>query len=90
MNTETLNQLKDLKLDGMAQAYQAFLSLPLNQRPSQEAFINQLIESEKEYRTEKRKTMFLRLSTSLSVAIMDAVVLKQLCLIMIMVSLIIG
>lgn len=62
MNTETLNQLKDLKLEGMAHAYQSFLSLPLNQRPSEEVFINQLIESEKEHRIEKRKTMFLRLS----------------------------
>ena len=60
MNTQiTLDHLAQLKLHGMARAYQAVLSMPLQDQPSINQFIARLAEAEMQYRTQKRTEMFL-------------------------------
>ena len=60
MNTQiTLNHLAQLKLHGMARAYEAVLSMPLQDQPSINQFIARLAEAELQDRTQKRTEMFL-------------------------------
>ena len=52
MNTSaTLEQLKELKLLGMARSYEAILQLPVNQQPEGNVLIAQLVEAERQNRT---------------------------------------
>lgn len=46
----TLDQLNQLKLHGMADAYQAVLSLPVQEQPSIHQFIARLTEAEAQHR----------------------------------------
>lgn len=63
MNTEaTLDQLKQLRLQGMARTYEAILSLPVNNQPEAHEMIAQLAQQETEHKQFKRTQMFLRLS----------------------------
>jgi len=63
MNTEaTLDQLKQLRLQGMARTYEAILSLPVNNQPQAHEMIAQLAQQETEHKQFKRTQMFLRLS----------------------------
>lgn len=62
MNNATLDQLKALKLEGMAHAYSAFMNLPVNQQPGQNMLLDQLLEAEAEHRITKKKNMYVRLS----------------------------
>lgn len=63
MNTSaTLEQLKDLKLQGMARSYESVLQLPVNQHPEGHALIAQLVEAERQSRTHHRTQLFLKLS----------------------------
>jgi hypothetical protein len=49
MNTSaTLEQLKELKLHGMARSYEAVIQLPVNQHPEGHALIAQLAEAERQ------------------------------------------
>ena len=51
MNTQiTLDKLKQMKLQGMADAYQAVLSLPVQEQPSIHQFITRLTEAEAQHR----------------------------------------
>ena len=60
MNTQmTLDRLAELKLHGMARAYEAVLSMPLQDQPSINQFIARLAEAELLSRTQKRTQMFL-------------------------------
>ena len=60
MNTQiTLDHLAQLKLHGMARAYQAVLSMPLQDHPSINQFIARLAEAEMQDRTQKRTEKFL-------------------------------
>jgi hypothetical protein len=60
MNTQiTLDHLADLKLHGMARAYQAVLSMPVQEQPSINQFIARLAEAEIQDRTHKRTEKFL-------------------------------
>lgn len=60
MNTQiTLDHLSELKLDGMARAYQAVLSMPMQDQPSLNQFMARLAESEIQHRTQKKTEMFL-------------------------------
>ena len=60
MNTQiTLDHLAKLKLHGMARAYEAVLSMPLQDQPSINQFIARLAEAEIQDRTHKRTEMFL-------------------------------
>ena len=63
MNTTiTLQQLKDLKLAGMARSYEAVLQLPLHQQPEAHLLLAQLTEAERQSRTHHKTQMFLKLS----------------------------
>ena len=60
MNTQiTLDHLAELKLHGMARAYQAVLSMPVQEQPSINQFIARLAEAEIQDRTHKRTEKFL-------------------------------
>lgn len=63
MNTQlTLDHLEQLKLNGMTKAYQAALSLPVQNQPSLNQFMAQLAEAELRDRAEKRTALYLRQS----------------------------
>lgn len=63
MNTEaTLEQLRQLKLQGMSRSYEAVLSLPVNSQPGAHELIAQLVQQEIENKRFKRTEMYLRLS----------------------------
>lgn len=63
MNTEaTLEQLRQLKLQGMARSYEAVLSLSVNSQPGAHELIAQLVQQEIENKRFKRTEMYLRLS----------------------------
>ncbi len=58
----TLDQLNQLKLHGMADAYQAVLSLPVQEQPSIHQFIARLTEAEAQYRLQLRTETYLKQS----------------------------
>jgi DNA replication protein DnaC len=62
MKNASLEIMKQLKLDGMAGAYEAILALPVNQQPDAHEMMAGLIDAEKQHRWHKRMKMFLRLS----------------------------
>jgi len=63
MNTqETLFQLKELKLNGMAAAYDAILSLSVQNKPSLDMAVAQMVEAEIQNRKERRMRALLRTS----------------------------
>jgi DNA replication protein DnaC len=59
---ETLEQLEQLKLHGMAQAYQGALALPSHEQPTAHELIARLAEAEGQSRTGQRTQMYLKLS----------------------------
>jgi len=60
MNTQiTIDHLTQLKLYGMARAYQAVLSMPLQQQPNISQFMANLAEAEMQDRTQKRTEKYL-------------------------------
>ena len=60
MNTQiTLDHLSELKLQGMLRAYQAVLSMPVQDQPSLNQFMARLAEAEIQHRTQKKTEMFL-------------------------------
>jgi len=60
MNTQiTLDHLSELKLQGMARAYQAVLSMPVQDQPSLNQFMARLAEAEIQHRMQKKTEMFL-------------------------------
>lgn len=62
MKNASLEIMRNLKLTGMADAYQATLALPINQHPEPHEMIAHLIDAEKQYRWHKRMNLYLRLS----------------------------
>lgn len=62
MNTNrTIEQLKSLKLPGMADAYQSIESLALHDRPDLDQCIARMVEAEIQYRTESKMKMIISL-----------------------------
>jgi DNA replication protein DnaC len=60
MNTQiTMDQLSQLKLNGMSNAYQAMLSMPVQDQPSLNQFMARLVEAETQDRAQKKTEMFL-------------------------------
>jgi DNA replication protein DnaC len=60
MNTQiTMDHLAQLKLHGMSRAYQAVLSMPLQDQPSLSQFMARLAEAEIQDRSHKKTEMFL-------------------------------
>ncbi|MGV8963433.1 MAG: IS21-like element helper ATPase IstB [Candidatus Saccharimonadaceae bacterium] len=63
MNTQsTLQQLKQLKLSGMAATYQAILEQPVHQQPEPHLLMGMLTEAELQFRTNSRTELYLRTS----------------------------
>lgn len=62
MKNESLQSMKRIKLNGMAAAYEAILSLPVNQQPAAHEMIARLIDAEAQHRTQRRMELYLRLS----------------------------
>lgn len=63
MNThETVDQLKQLKLKGMVQAYQSLIDLPVHDQLTLHQAIARLTEAEIQHRSHQKTQMFLRLS----------------------------
>jgi DNA replication protein DnaC len=74
MNTQiTLDQLKQLKLFGMADAYQAVLSLPVQDQPSIHQFIARLSEAENQHRVHIKTQAYLKQSKLRYNAVMEQV-----------------
>jgi DNA replication protein DnaC len=59
---ETLEQLKALKLEGMAGMYGSILELPVTKHPEAHTMIAQMVDREYYNRKNKRQEMYLRLS----------------------------
>lgn len=63
MNTSiTLQQLKDLKLAGMARHYESVLQLPLHKQPEPHALIAGITDAEIQARTHYKTHLYLKLS----------------------------
>jgi DNA replication protein DnaC len=63
MNTQnTLDQLNQLKLKGMAQAYQGLMTMPVHDQLTLHQAIARLAEAELQSRAEQKTQMYLRLS----------------------------
>ncbi len=74
MNTQiTLDQLKKLRLTGMADAYQAMLSLPLQDQPPVHQFIARLSEAEIQHRVQLKTQTYIKLSKLRYNAVMEQV-----------------
>ena len=78
MNTqETILQLEELKLKGMAECYKALQSMPASQRPALDTFIARLAEAERQYRNRKRTEMYLKTSKLRYNAVMEDVICSE-------------
>jgi DNA replication protein DnaC len=74
MNAQiTLDQLKQLKLFGMADAYQAVLSLPVQNQPSIHQFIARLSEAETQHRLQLRTQIYIKQSKLRYNAVMEQI-----------------
>lgn len=69
----TLDQLSQLKLHGMADAYQAVLSLPIQEQPSIHPFIARLCEAEAQHRVNQKTQLYLKHSKLRYNAVMEQV-----------------
>lgn len=59
-NQATLDRLRDLKLTGMFQAFEALLRLPAHQQPPADELLAQLTDAEYEYRQQRKTQMAIR------------------------------
>lgn len=74
MNTQaTIDQLKQLKLHGMANAYEGVLSLPLQEQPPPNHLLSRLAEAELQYRVQKKTQVYFRLSKLRYNAVMEQI-----------------
>lgn len=62
MKNESLQSMKRLKLSGMASAYEATLTLPINQHPPAHDMIATLVDAEVQYRAQRKMEIFLKTS----------------------------
>jgi DNA replication protein DnaC len=63
MNTQlTLDQLRSMKLHGMADAYQAMLNLPVHEQPSPDLLIGAMVDGELNHRREQTTRRHLQRS----------------------------
>ena len=74
MNTQaTIDQLRKLKLTGMAHAYEETQSLPAQDRPCSDLLIARLAEAEKQYRLQRKTQLYLKSSKLRYNAILEQV-----------------
>lgn len=62
MKNASLQTMRKMKMEGMSNAYEAILSLPINQQPDAHEMLARLVDAEQQNRADKRMKMFLRLS----------------------------
>jgi len=62
MTNASLQILRQMKLEGMASAYEGILSLPVNQQPDAHELLARLADAEQQHRQHRRMQMYLRLS----------------------------
>lgn len=62
MTNASLDLMRQLKLTGMADAYQAVLELPVNEQLQGDELIARLMDAEQQHRQIKRMNMYTRLS----------------------------
>lgn len=62
MTNASLQILRQMKLEGMASAYEGILSMPVNQQPDAHELLARLADAEQQHRQHKRMQMYLRLS----------------------------
>ena len=62
MKNASLETLRQMKLEGMASAYEAILNLPVNKHPEAHKLVARMVDAEQHHRSHKRMKMFLRLS----------------------------
>ena len=62
MKNASLETLRQMKLEGMAGAYEAILNLPVNKQPESHKLVARMVDAEQHHRSHKRMKMFLRLS----------------------------
>jgi len=53
MKNASLQSMKQMKMEGMASAYEAVLSLPINKQPEPHQMLAQLIDAEQQHRAHK-------------------------------------
>lgn len=61
-NNATLEQLRQLRLNGMASAYEGIITMPLNKQPEADELLAQLTEAEIQFRSHQRTGIYLKLS----------------------------
>jgi DNA replication protein DnaC len=62
MTSSSLSALRELNLSGMASAYEAILSTPMDKHPEAHELVARLVDAERQNRTHRRMQMFVRLS----------------------------
>ena len=71
---ETVIQLRELKLKGMADAFESILSLPVQNRPAMEATIARLAEAESQDRRNRKTEMYLKTSRLRYTALIEDII----------------
>lgn len=75
MNTqETIIQLKDMKLKGMAASLETIMNLPVQARPTLELAIARMVEAELQDRRDRKTEMFLKTSRLRYTALLEDVI----------------
>jgi DNA replication protein DnaC len=74
MNTqETVNQLRDLKLKGMMQAYESMVAMPVHEQFTLHQAIARLAEAEVQHRGHQKTQLYLRMSKLRYNAVLETV-----------------
>ena len=71
---ETVIQLRELKLKGMADAFESIISLPVQNRPTMEATIARLAEAEAQDRRNRKTEMYLKTSRLRYIALIEDII----------------
>ena len=75
MNTqETIIQLKELKLKGMAASLEAIMTLPVQNRPTLELAIARMVEAEQLDRRDRKTEMYLKTSRLRYTALLEDII----------------
>lgn len=74
---ETLDQMQQLRLQGMILSYKGILSLPVQDHPSSHELIARLIESEIQYRADQKTKKYLQFSKLRYNAVMEEIHCSQ-------------
>lgn len=62
MKNATLDLLRQMKLNGMASAYEAVLGLPVNKHPAAHELLASLTDAEVQHRAHRKMELYIRLS----------------------------